>query len=834
MNVTNIIKHKKAIAYLLAFTPLFFSCAEDLSDGNQGNDDAISFSVRTEALTEGTRAYSDAVSRLTRTSALPQLYIHQQTVPEQSGSKSSMSTRGAIVTSNNLSSFRWYGFYKDGNTTGSLTSSTGTASRNSDYKTDTRWTSHSSYKFYAVSPVSNSDEGISIGSDGTYDNVPTITYTPPADVRYQPDVLFASQETTTGSGSVPLTFRHITTAIRFAVDDLPVGTTITRITLSGITSTGSYNGSWTQGTGTASYAVEPGFTWDGDSKNIYITSEVMFLIPQTLPDGATITVNLTTKDGQQHTLTGSLAGRTWTQGTTVTYKISSSAIKEHYVFSADVTNNAIKNFPHEGGTLPINVTSYMYTGSDNTKNNSNVGWVAEFSTDGGATWMQDAPAGLTGLTGVEVPTAATTTITATIPAQEPAYNGMTHSARFNSVTNSNPNGFGNAYDLSLCDYAGNVGTNANQRNTANCYVVRHPGYYRIPIVYGNTIRNGADNIHASDNYVNADGEQITSPVIANNGADWQNAQAVVQWQDVPDLVTVRYIHPTASTGMCYIYVTVGNLPTGVTGGNAVIALRTDNGQGSCIWAWHLWMTDVDISNTIKVNYASDNRTARMMPVNLGWVPSEDAISEYLNRSTIIRLRQKDGGDTIRFTLRQPQEEVNRSGRSTYYQWGRKDPFSPVWNVLAATAPASNGIAEAIKNPWFAYYGGTYGWQNSTATGLWHTGIRNNRKTVYDPSPIGFRVPVHNVFTYLSRDGSIYTFFCNTAKDSTIYMPPTGQWQLADSATYTLSNTAEGHYWTNDQPNNDANGYAIDFTESTVDAHKGEIKSSLFAVRPERE
>ena len=31
------------------------------------------------------------------------------------------------------------------------------------------------------------------------------------------------------------------------------------------------------------------------------------------------------------------------------------------------------------------------------------------------------------------------------------------------------------------------------RSTANCYVISAPGYYCIPLVYGNAIKNGRDN-----------------------------------------------------------------------------------------------------------------------------------------------------------------------------------------------------------------------------------------------------------------------------------------------------------------------------------------------------
>ena len=51
-------------------------------------------------------------------------------------------------------------------------------------------------------------------------------------------------------------------------------------------------------------------------------------------------------------------------------------------------------------------------------------------------------------------------------------------------------------------------------NTANCYVVTHPGYYKFPLVYGNAIKNGATNAiaYGSSTFVNHLGNQISDPI----------------------------------------------------------------------------------------------------------------------------------------------------------------------------------------------------------------------------------------------------------------------------------------------------------------------------------
>ncbi|MBQ3381781.1 MAG: Ig-like domain-containing protein, partial [Bacteroidales bacterium] len=69
-----------------------------------------------------------------------------------------------------------------------------------------------------------------------------------------------------------------------------------------------------------------------------------------------------------------------------------------------------------------------------------------------------------------------------------------------------------AIDLSLMDIYGNTVS----RTTANCYVVSKPGFYKIPMVYGNAIKNGATNRGA---YVSlASGETILTNFLDHKGA----------------------------------------------------------------------------------------------------------------------------------------------------------------------------------------------------------------------------------------------------------------------------------------------------------------------------
>jgi NADPH2:quinone reductase len=72
----------------------------------------------------------------------------------------------------------------------------------------------------------------------------------------------------------------------------------------------------------------------------------------------------------------------------------------------------------------------------------------------------------------------------------------------------------------------NTGGNTVE-NTANCYVVNAPGYYSLPLVYGNAIKNSATNASAYTStvtgtnilnpFINHAGNGITDPYISGNG-----------------------------------------------------------------------------------------------------------------------------------------------------------------------------------------------------------------------------------------------------------------------------------------------------------------------------
>jgi hypothetical protein len=301
-------------------------------------------------------------------------------------------------------------------------------------------------------------------------------------------------------------------------------------------------------------------------------------------------------------------------------------------------------------------------------------------------------------------------------------------------------------DLSMVDCAGN---DRASRWTANCYMVHTAGKYKLPLVYGNAIKNGAANTVAYNpggttstnycaNFVNHAGTAINAPWITkstsgegvNKGMGIAVKSAELLWQDAQGLITAVGISGD------YLTLTVGK-DAATQEGNALVAAK--DASGTIVWSWHIWVTNQTFATLTEVNTGS--HTYQLTPVNLGWVG--DAVSQ---------------------------------GYNTYYQWGRKDAFIPstgtgntnhtVYDIDGeeVTNPITYsddevGIDGNIMNP-TTFYNISYKPCNVTYYNLWdaqQTDAGNNiatatKKTVYDPCPAGFCVPTGNLYSYIKKGG----------------------------------------------------------------------------------
>ena len=181
------------------------------------------------------------------------------------------------------------------------------------------------FQFYAWAPTDAG--GLTVPSSP---QEKSLAYTVPEAVADQKDIMVAATEDIQGDNNkaVPLTFKHICTAVRFAVGSQMQPGSIKSVALKGVRNAGTYDmatGTWVLGETTTNFSQTlnketTGTETNGDA----ITSEqgTFMMLPQTLPAGATVEVVFTNASGGDRTLAASIENTEWKMGTTVTYKLS--------------------------------------------------------------------------------------------------------------------------------------------------------------------------------------------------------------------------------------------------------------------------------------------------------------------------------------------------------------------------------------------------------------------------------------------------------------------------------------------------------------------------------
>ena len=301
------------------------------------------------------------------------LYLHSVVQETADLQQAAATTRGAMqegTTLNNTyynNSFGVTAIYKDNGTNTALFTNQKASKNNEDIweiedKTNSRWPFDALVSFHAYAPFNDATDGMwSVTTDA--DNVKTkISYTAKADaITSQPDLIVAtnaeSRSYTSEDKAVELNFSHALTAVNFAISqDLTEifhtgatdGSKLKSITLSGIPNEGTCElaakeGSpktalqnWTLATD-ANGKKTGSYTFNLENKNITIgesyaltsndDKNILMMIPQDLNGtDAKLTFVLDIKGKGDQKFTFDLSNQIWLPGTSVTYKLSASAI----------------------------------------------------------------------------------------------------------------------------------------------------------------------------------------------------------------------------------------------------------------------------------------------------------------------------------------------------------------------------------------------------------------------------------------------------------------------------------------------------------------------------
>lgn len=250
-----------------------------------------------------------------------------------------------------------------------------------------------------------------------------------------------------------------------------------------------------------------------------------------------------------------------------------------------------------------------------------------------------------------------------------------------------------------------------EEETANCYMINAVGEHSF---LATVIGNGQKGI------IPGAGFHTESAYISPKSAK-------LLWQDVEGFIDASSVR-LGSDGRCY-YTANQNV------GNAVIVVYSDENQtGDILWSWHIWgVGDEMPSDEVYTNKVGSQFT--VMDRTLG---AHSKTSLYV----------------------------------TLYQWGRKDPFpnTSVYYVDGVATEVETSfpiyvsqtgtIAESVQHPaeLQKYIDNTYGnWLGETNNYLWGDTNGTNPKypdyledptacagwtdvkTIYDPSPVGYRV-----------------------------------------------------------------------------------------------
>lgn len=820
---------KKGLDFFLVLALALQACESESPDLGSSGETAIR-----PNLTSVTKTRSDMENSLGKrisTISLSEnpddslyLVIYEKDMPDSFIER--IETKGTEVTTETLDSFKMKAFaendWKDetgaGREAGEYFSTTGV------YKTNGKWQMATRRNWLNIVPVTfwswNEVEPSVSFMDGS--DKASFSYTIPDNVIEQKDLLFAynRESRTFDSGKVTamtssnkdynrtdeemdINFCHALSAIKFDISGV-VDQNVDRIEIGGVASSGDCRVTVEEG--------NPAFAWSGygeaksysqnynptdfkeNGQMVDGSNKEFLMIPQTLTDAATLTITFDGIASKPKCIKGNDV--TWQPGKFYTYKITKSAYEYDYKFSLSWDKFIFSNNKDQEGTAnPELIYSYRVRSDDPAQKREHVDWsiksyrigdgedvdLGSLSMDYGPTWINAN----TRILGASVDVLTIKARKADIIAKGKNDYWLNKDGRTEDLGWS-PEDWSvkGTIDLSKMNvYDDNPATsiNAHAMTTSNCYIVRHTGTYMLPLVYGNGVKGGLENINAYftqirsgkdvnklSRFLNHRDEGITSAFIENNKGCTASRCELLWESDAAVISNLELIGNAAPSGTV---VTVNNVrylkftvdKNTVEQSNALIAIK--DSEGNVIWNWHIWVTnDPNVTaQPIEVTNYNGNKYYFLNVDNIGAVTE----SYYLERPDIVLTLQQERPSgspaTLKITLKQAMFNTKRS--SLMFEWGRKDPFlkndvdhagNPILTYKQENSTIGSGIREPLT--WFGFTkinNVTREWIDPVYTNLW-TGIKGNYnilerdsetiKTIYDPSPVGYMVPPIGAFS----------------------------------------------------------------------------------------
>ncbi len=562
----------------------------------------------------------------------------------------------------------------------------------------------------------------------------------------------------------------------------------------------------------------------------------------------------------------------------------------------------LSSVPYTGGTLSCWVRSYKTDGSTikpapwKVEGYSETGESGPFTSTPPA-WLTDFPSNGNG---VDNKTAAET-VSATVSAQTattiPKARTTTLRGKGEVGTKAAPIDLskvpmGKSPFFSIADGTTASTYASKPMNTANCYVVTRPGWYKIPAVYGNAFKNGNANNSAYTSsasganilkkFIRHDGQAITKPWIKeNSGINLNSGVAELVWQDQKNLLKDIQLQSDKK------YIVFHVSQSTIHEGNAVIALKA-SATGAIVWSWHIWVyggNDLKSINVKNNKGKSGGRPGRdnfdFLSENLGSCYDGD-LETYPESKVWVKVSNGRKTEVIEIT-RIAGPSTAPYYNTIFYQWGRKDPMLPsdgtnanqnkvwydktgtiknnlltaIWSSDGSTDQAKGEIVNTIKHP--QKFNTSYGMDNyyynlwdtncneTSGTSITTARFESVTKSVYDPCPPGFCLPPNGAFTGFTSIGQYSNnssdlnvsgsfdkgwHFRTVLKDEsggeTIFFFASGYRYISDGVLYDLGGC--GYYWSS-VPYDTYGGCNLYSGSGSVSPLHGYDRSLGFVLRP---
>lgn len=292
----------------------------------------------------------------------------------------------------------------------------------------------------------------------------------------------------------------------------------------------------------------------------------------------------------------------------------------------------------------------------------------------------------------------------------------------------------------------------NEVPTSNCFMMQ-PGTNICFNPYKHEAGTGGWNT-----YLTNDGSApATDKTIASVKVLWQNKDAgtsgdLVMGYVIDDNNHINLVNYTdiGSPQNARVHVRV---PV-TQGGNAVIAAY--NSSGVIVWSWHIWISDY-VPATVVPGNITDEATRKAAIRTAQAATLGGTVHAYLGtawtfpngayRKNVIMDRNLGA---IRNTYSKKNDLEAARAYGYLYQWGRKDPFfgsvdgtaNEIGVIfdgdgrgieLGKVKAATDALKQSIQNP------ASFIKQLNLNTDSW--GGASKEKTLYDPCPAGWRVPI---------------------------------------------------------------------------------------------